>query len=334
MSARASYRRLEKHLMLTLVIAALTFNCGCISTPMTGRRQLLLVPEQREIELGLQAYQAALAEERPSSNQEYVALVQRVGSRLAHVAQRPSYAWEFRVVDSPQQNAFCLPGGKVAVYEGILPICENEAGLAVVMSHEVAHALARHGGERMSHGYVVDGANLALSYLTQNQAQERREQIQRVFGLTSKYGFVLPYSRQHELEADQMGLMLMAQAGYDPRAAPRFWMRFAQAQGGNVGLSQYLSTHPADDVRAAQLEQRLPEAISVYESAPNKYGPGVAISVPQHMVGQTRPVPAETFPLRSDSQTRVQQASAQVPLGRDNLGSMLTDLRGLPNPLR
>jgi predicted Zn-dependent protease len=318
---------------------------GCVTTPITGRRQLVLVPEDREIALGLTAYQEALASEQPSTNGEYVAMVQRVGQRLAAVADRPHYQWEFRVIASPQQNAFCLPGGKVAIYEGLMPICENEAGLAVVMSHEVAHALARHGGERMSHGYVVDSAGIALSHITKNQEAARRDQIRKVFGLTSEYGFVLPYSRKHELEADHMGLILMARAGYDPRAAPRFWQRFAQAQGGgNVGLSQYLSTHPADDRRAAELEQLLPEAIAIYQAAPYKYGAGLSIQVPQQMVTQARPRPAESFVLEPVAESGVQQAAAHLPIASPAAalrrpavpptGATLADPRGRPNPLR
>ncbi len=249
---------------------------GCRNAPITGRRQLVLVPESKEIALGLTAYNETLASETPSANPQYIEMVQRVGSRLAQVANRPDYQWDFRVISSPQQNAFCLPGGKVAIYEGILPICEYEAGLAVVMSHEVAHALARHGGERMSQGYVVDGAGQLLSYVTQKQDATRRAYIQKAFGITSQYGFVLPYSRKHESEADHMGLMLMASAGYDPRAAPKFWERFGQAQGGQQ-TPAYLSTHPSDTQRAADLNELLPEAIAIYTQSAQRHGMGEPI---------------------------------------------------------
>ncbi len=296
---------------LTLVAFAIV---GCATAPITGRRQLVLVPENNEIAMGVAAYQSTLAEESESDNTEYRVMVESVGVRLANVANRSEFDWEFRVIQSAEQNAFCLPGGKVAVYEGILPICENEAGLAVVMSHEVGHALARHGGERMSHDYIVDGAGMALSYITQSQEAVRQEQIQKVFGLTSKYGFVLPYSRKHELEADHMGLMLMAQAGYDPRAAPRFWRRFAEAQSqSQTGLSQYMSTHPADEVRASKLEELMPEAIAIYQNAPVKYGAGATINLPPTMVGQQSSVPAERFVVEAALPHQVREASALMP---------------------
>ena len=137
-------------------------SCGCRSTPITNRRQLMLVPESQEISLGLQAYQETIAEQTASSNGALVQMVQRVGQRIAAVSQRDDFKWEFNLIADPQQNAFCLPGGKVAIYEGILPVCQDEAGLAVVMSHEIAHALARHGGERMSHNMAVDGAKVLI----------------------------------------------------------------------------------------------------------------------------------------------------------------------------
>ncbi len=183
---------------------------GCATTPMTNRRQLLLIPESEEITMGLSSFAEIVASETDSTNREWIEMVHRVGQRLAAAANRPDYDWEFRLINSPQQNAFCLPGGKVAIYEGILPVCQSEAGLAVVMAHEVAHALARHGGERMSQSYVVDGVGRVLSQLNQSQEVVSNEQLNRAYGVASEYGFVLPYSRKHELEADHMGMLLMA----------------------------------------------------------------------------------------------------------------------------
>ncbi|HEY6564120.1 MAG TPA: M48 family metallopeptidase [Pirellulaceae bacterium] len=250
---------------------------SCRSAPISGRKQLLLVPETQEVELGLKAYRETLAAETLSTDPKYVDLVRRVGNQIAQAAQRPDYQWEFNLIASPQQNAFCLPGGKVAVHEGILPICQNEAGLAVVMSHEIAHALARHGGERMSQGFVVNGAGIALGYLTKGQEAAQREQMMRVFGVTSKYGFVLPYSRKHESEADRIGIILMARAGYDPSEAPRFWQRFSGASGGTT-LPEFLSTHPADARRAQELLAQLPAALAEYERAPTRLGLGVSFA--------------------------------------------------------
>ena len=249
---------------------------GCRTVELTGRRQLLLVPESNEMKLGASAFQETLAEERPSENRRYVEMVNRVGQRIAAVANRPEYDWEFKLIASPQQNAFCLPGGKVAIYEGILPVCQNEAGLAVVMSHEIAHALARHGGERMSQGYLVNGVGTALSVVLQNQEQVLQQRVAKAYGLASEYGFVLPYSRKHESEADHMGLMLMAKAGYDPSEAPAFWQRFSTSQG-SPQQPEFLSTHPADERRSQDLAGLLPEAIQIYGTVAQRYGKGEPI---------------------------------------------------------
>jgi predicted Zn-dependent protease len=269
--------------------------CGCRTAPITGRKQLLLLPEENEITLGLSAYQEVVAGEPASANPQYVAMVDRVGKRIAKVAGRPDYQWEFRVLASEQMNAFCLPGGKVAVYEGILPVCANEAGLAVVMSHEVAHALARHGGERMSQSYAVDGVKQAVSYVLQNQEAQKREMILKAYGVASEYGVILPYSRKHESEADHMGLMLMAQAGYDPAEAPRFWQRFGSMNAGATP-PEFLSTHPSDDRRASDLLALLPESRGLYEQAAQKHALGEPILVASAAppVGSTA-TPAQPF---------------------------------------
>ncbi|MEM7311944.1 MAG: M48 family metallopeptidase, partial [Planctomycetota bacterium] len=168
-------------------------------------------------------------------------------------------------------------GGKVAIYEGILPICETEAGLATVMSHEVAHALARHGAERVTHGYLVNGLGTILSFALQQAELTMSTELMNGYGLASKYGFVLPFSRKHEMEADHVGMMLMAQAGYDPAEAPRFWQRFADATRGGE-TPEFLSTHPADERRADQLLKNLDEAVAIYRSVPRQYGLGRPIS--------------------------------------------------------
>ncbi len=258
--------------------ALLVTGTGCRSAPVTGRPQVLLVPEQQELSLGLTSFQEVIAKEPASTNRQYVEMVERVGQRIAAVAEKPEYQWEFRVIASPTQNAFCLPGGKVAIYEGIMPICENEAGLAVVMAHEVAHALARHGGERMSQSLAVDGVRQAVSYATQTQDATRREIMLRAYGVASEYGVLLPYSRKHESEADHIGLMLMAKAGYDPSEAPRFWQRFGAAQAGNPAI-EFLSTHPSDARRAGDLAALLPEAMKVYLSAGERHGLGEGLAM-------------------------------------------------------
>ncbi len=260
-------------LLLAAVVA------GCRTAPVTQRKQLLLVPEDQEIVLGSTAFQQILQEEPASTNNRYIELVNRIGQRIAAVANRPDYGWEFRVLASPEQNAFCLPGGKVGVYEGIIEICANEAELAVVMSHEVAHALQRHGGERMSQGYVSQAVENAVKYATHGHDHVSQQRILSAYGLASEYGAVLPFSRKHELEADHVGLILMARAGYDPSVAPVFWQRFAQLSGPKP--PEFLSTHPSDLRRANELQNLLTEAGQLYQNAPSKFGTGEPLFVAQ-----------------------------------------------------
>ncbi len=262
-------------LTLVALSAAAAFSCGCRTTPVTNRKQLVMIPESQEMALGESSYREILASETLSQNKEYIRLVKKVGQRISAVAGRPDFQWEFNVLAGPTQNAFCLPGGKVAVYEGLLPVCENEAGLAVVMSHEIAHALARHGGERMSQQGVVKGTSVMLGTVTSNQSEERRAALMAAYSVGAKYGFELPYSRQHESEADHIGLLLMAEAGYDPREAPRFWDRFS-AHGGPQP-PELLSTHPSDETRSRELAGLLPAAMTLYEEAPIQLASGEVI---------------------------------------------------------
>jgi Zn-dependent protease with chaperone function len=256
---------------------------------VSGRKQLVLIPESQEITLGVQAYQQVLAEEPLSQDPALVALVERVGQRIAAAAGKPEYDWEFKVIAKDVRNAFALPGGKVAVYEGILPICQDEAGLAVVMSHEVAHALARHGGERLSQQGVVSGVGGVIQAVGQRKASEaNRQKLMEVYGVATKYGVILPYSRKHESEADAIGLILMAKAGYDPGAAPEFWERFSASSGSKP--PEWLSTHPADARRAADLRAMLPEAMKYYNLASRQYGLGDVIPLADRTQGPTVPL--------------------------------------------
>ncbi len=259
-------------LLLLLACAA-----GCVrDTPVTGRKQVLLMPESQEVSMGVTAYQEILNTETPSTNPQYIELVNRVGKRIAN-ATGEQYDWEFKVIASDVQNAFCLPGGKVAIYEGILPVCQNEAGLAVVMSHEIAHAVARHGGERLSQGMMTNSAKKAVAWVTQDFEQANREITLAAFGVATEVGFILPYSRKHESEADQMGLVYMAKAGYDPSEAPRFWTRFATAASGSEKQPEFLSTHPSDERRAQDLAAQLPAALELYKQASAQFGLGQVI---------------------------------------------------------
>ncbi len=252
----------------TLLIIA-----GCQNVPVTGRNQLVITSEAKENEMGLSAYQEVLKSEKVTQNEKWAEVVRRVGERIAKVANRPDFKWEFNVIESETQNAFCLPGGKVAVYTGILPVCESEAGLAVVMSHEVAHAIARHGGERMTYQTAQNLGKSAVGYVMQKQEEAQQKIVLTAYGAASEYGVILPYSRKHELEADQIGIMLMAKAGYDPSAAPGFWERFASVKKGEAPM-EFMSTHPSDATRAAALRELLPKAMAEYEAAPEKIGLG------------------------------------------------------------
>ncbi len=250
---------------------------GCRTAPVTGRPQLLIVPEGQEISLGSQAYQETISKEPASQNTRLSKMVNRVGQRIAEVAGRNDYQWDFRLISSEEQNAFCLPGGKVAIYEGILPVCEDEAGLAVVMSHEIAHALARHGGERMSQNMVVDKAKVFAEKLAGNYAPTKKDLLMQAYGVGTKYGVLLPYSRRQESEADHIGLTLMAKAGYDPNVAPSFWTRFGNLkQGGQT--PEFMSTHPSDDRRAEDLLKLMDEANSIYSTAATKLGRGEPVA--------------------------------------------------------
>jgi predicted Zn-dependent protease len=265
----------RRTLLQHAAVASMATCCGCKTAPMTGRRQLMILPEGEEIALGVQAYNETLSKETPSTNQRFINLVQRVGNRIAAVSGRSDYQWEFRTIQSNVQNAFCLPGGKVAVYEGILPVCQNEAGLAVVMAHEVAHAFARHGGERMSQNSAIQLGKEVVGRITKTKVPQQHELLLQAYGVTTQLGS-LSYNRKQESEADHIGVMLMAKAGYDPVEAPVFWRRFASNKSGDY-TPEFLSTHPADERRARDLENLLPDANQHYAAAQQKLGRGESI---------------------------------------------------------
>lgn len=221
------------------------------------------MPESQELSLGAQAFSQATTDAAESTNTAMTEVVQRVGKRIAKEAKRSDYQWEFKLLASDEKNAFCLPGGKVAIHEGILPVCQNEAGLAVVMSHEVAHALARHGGERMSQNMASQGVQQIVSRVAKKHVPTREELLMQAYGLGSEYLVLLPYSRKQESEADHIGIMLMSKAGYDPSEAPRFWNRFASLKDGQQTL-EFLSTHPSDERRQSDLLALMDEARQHY----------------------------------------------------------------------
>ena len=233
-----------------------------------------MIPIRQEIALGKQAYNQILKEEKDSSDQKTTNLVKQIGLRLAKVSAMPNLDWEFHLIQSEQQNAFALPGGKVAVYTGLLPIAMNEAGLATVMSHEIAHVIARHGAQRMSRQLLLTAGLMATSISLNNGRQKKM--IMSALGVGIVYGLTLPFSRSNEAEADQIGLRYMARAGYDPTEAVRFWKRFSSVKGGKK-VPEFLSTHPTDKTRIALINRYLTRAKLDYSALKVRYGLGNTI---------------------------------------------------------
>ena len=245
------------------IIFGLCFLYSCATAPYTGRSQLLLVSEGEEMSLGVQSYRDVLKKEKISKDPQVNAMVKRVGTRIAAVANKPAYNWEFTVIDNPKiVNAFALPGGKVAVYTGILPYTQNEAGLAFVLGHEIGHALARHGGERISQNLLLQLGQKGLNIAIASKSPEAIQAANVGYGVATTVGVALPFNRTQESEADHIGIILMAKAGYDPSEAPKFFERMAKAQHGSP--PEFLSTHPADAARIRQLRALIPEAMSYY----------------------------------------------------------------------
>ncbi|MEI7533046.1 MAG: M48 family metallopeptidase [Verrucomicrobiae bacterium] len=258
-----------KHFFLGVALVfLLALVSGCDTVPVTGRHQLNLVSSSQEMRLGLSSFdklkQTTPISHDPAAN----ALVQKVGKRIAAVtsADMPNAQWEFVVFESPEANAFCLPGGKVGVYTGILPITKDEAGLATVIGHEVSHAVARHGAERMSEAMLEQMGGQVLGVSLANSDPRMQAAAQVAYGLTTQLGRELPHSRAQESEADHIGLIYMARAGYDPQAAVLFWQRFMQynQQHGGNSTPVFLRTHPLDETRIRQLQQWMPQAEAQY----------------------------------------------------------------------
>lgn len=251
--------------VLLALVALMLVVMGCRTVPVSGRKQFVVLTEGYENNLGAASYMEYKNKYKPTSNERQQAVLKRVGQALAKVSGQTGFVWEFNVLDSPIQNAFCLPGGKVAVYNGLMKKFRNEAELACVVAHEVGHALARHGGERMSWGYLQTIGSLGFSYANTT--------AQSVYGIGSEYGVMLPFSRSHETEADLIGLHLMAKAGYDPQAAVDFWQHFGS--GSSDILSALTSTHPCDADRVSELSVHLDEARMLYDQSVEKRGFGV-----------------------------------------------------------
>jgi metalloendopeptidase OMA1, mitochondrial len=246
-------------------LACLVFQ-GCATVPVTGRSQLRMVSSEQEMQLGLTSFDQMKKELPISRDPAANSLVQKVGKRIAAAAagDLPNAQWEFVVFESKEANAFCLPGGKIGVYTGILPITRDEAGLATVLGHEVAHAAAHHGSERMSQAMVLQAGEQVLGTSLASFDPKVQAAASLAYGLGSQVGIMLPFSRKDESEADHIGLIYMARSGYNPEAALEFWKRFAAATASEGGPPNFLRTHPVTEVRIEDLRKLIPDALAEY----------------------------------------------------------------------
>jgi len=252
---------------------------GCALNLVTGRNQLSLVQESDLQLMAKDQYKTFLTDHKvlnPGTSRD-AAMVDRVGARISNAIAKyfnsqgngqilEGYLWEFNTVESKEINAWCMPGGKVVVYTGLLPVTQNETALAIVLGHEIAHSVAKHGNERMSQAMVQQMGGMALQVALAQKPQETQDLFMMTYGIGSEVGAMLPWSRQQETEADQYGLIFAAMAGYDPREALPFWKRMTTAGGGSP--PEFLSTHPSDETRLRKLNQFMPEALKYY-TAPN-----------------------------------------------------------------
>ena len=258
----------------TLILLSLAITMGCARNLVTGRKQLNLVSESELQMMAVSHYRTFLNEHQVlDSSNDNAAMVDRVGNRIANAVTKyyndqgkpqilEGYNWEFNTVNSKEVNAWCMPGGKVVVYAGLFNVTQNETALAIVMGHEIAHAVAKHGSERMSQALVQQLGGVALSVALMNEPEQTRNLFLLSYGIGSQVGAILPWSRQQETEADKFGLIFSAMAGYDPREAIPFWQRMASA--GGASPPEFLSTHPSDETRMKTLEEFMPEALRFY----------------------------------------------------------------------
>lgn len=261
-----SKRRIAPAVLLLLGLVLI----ACAKAPITNRTQLMLLPRAFEMQLGATAYQGILDTEKISRDAHYNRVVRRVGQRIAEVSHTPNLRWRYTVFEDKQVNAFALPGGKIGVYTGMMPVAKTEAGLATVMAHEVAHATARHGGERVSLGILLEMGSAALAAAMDEKDKKTTSRVLAAYGVGTALALALPFSRKQESEADRIGLIYMAKAGYDPREAIPFWERMGAAGRGSP--PEFLSTHPGYRTRIKNIRKWMPEALEYYEAsrkAPN-----------------------------------------------------------------
>ena len=259
---------------LIISFASITVFSACNTVAISGRQQLNIIPDATMNATSFQQYDEFIKTHPLSKDKKNTALVKKVGNNIRNAVERyfkekhlekelAGYQWEFNLVESPEVNAWCMPGGKVVVYTGILPITKDENGLAVVMGHEIAHAVAKHGAERMSQELIAQMGGMALSEALSEKPEETRQLWMTAFGVGAQYGVLLPFSRAQESEADHLGLIFMAMAGYDPHGAVTFWQRMAAMSGGQKP-PELLSTHPSDAHRINDLKKLLPQAMKYY----------------------------------------------------------------------
>lgn len=259
------------------LIGILFLTVACATVPLSERKALHLVSNSELAAMAFQQYQEVLRKTKLSTDPAKVQMVRSVGTRISRATEEilrergleseiKHYQWEFNLIeDDKTVNAWCMPGGKVAVYTGLLPLAENETGLAVVMGHEIAHAVANHGNERVSQGLLQQMGGMALSVALSTNPSATSQIFMAAYGVGTTVGIMLPYSRTHESEADRIGLILMAKAGYDPREAIPFWQRMNQSGGSRP--PELLSTHPAPETRIKQIEALIPEALKYYKGS-------------------------------------------------------------------
>lgn len=259
---------------IIIVCLAGLFFYACASVPVTGRKQLSLVSNEEILPMSFQQYNEVLDENKLSDNQKWTNMVKTVGKNIQRAVEQymsqegmsdqlAGYEWEFNLIQSDEVNAWCMPGGKVAFYTGIMPICKDEIGVAVVMGHEVAHAVASHGRERMSEAMVANGLLGGLSAAVGENPTLTQQILMQSAGISSQLG-MLSFSRKHESEADHIGLIFMAMAGYDPREAPKFWERMTEGSDAS-SVPEFLSTHPHPETRITDLQKEMDEALKYYK---------------------------------------------------------------------
>lgn len=264
-------QRFLKILIAMALIHAIVISCATV--PITGRKQLNLYPESEMVAMSLTQYNKFIENNKLSDNDSQSAMVKRVGERISKAVEKyfrnhgmkkrlEHFKWEFNLVEDDTPNAWCMPGGKVVIYTGILPITKDETGLAVVMGHEIAHAVARHGNERMSQQMTVQLGGAALSVAIDEKPEKTRNIFMAAYGVGSQLAYMLPYSRTHESEADKLGLIFMAMAGYNPQESVAFWQRMSDAGGQKP--PEFMSTHPSDQTRINDLKAFMPEAMKYY----------------------------------------------------------------------